>query len=126
MKIIIETIPHNQHRYPTVGDWYYDAEGTLIIRVSKLSDWRREFLVALHEVVEAQLCLNDGVTQAAVDEFDMEYEKNRASDDNSEPGMNPKAPYHRQHRIADVMERSFSIDLGVDWVDYEKELEALP
>jgi hypothetical protein len=126
MEIHIKSIPHGEQRYPTCGDWQFEANGDLTIRVSKLSDWRREALIAVHELVEVLLCKNDGVTEQAVDEFDMEYEKNRAADDiDSEPGMDPKAPYHRQHRRADVIERSLAIDLGVDWEKYADEICAL-
>ena len=34
MKIVIETIPHAQQRYPTCGDWYTDDSG-LHIKVSE-------------------------------------------------------------------------------------------
>src|SRR5882762_9148905 len=100
MRIVIETIPHEQHRYTTVGDWYYDPDGTLQIKVSNLSDKRRELLVVLHELVEVLCCEQDGVSQSVVDKFDMEYEKNRAEDDESEPGDDPAAPYHKQHCLA--------------------------
>lgn len=81
MNIRIKTIPHNKQRYATCGDWYYEGEGadkSLEIRVSQLPDSRYEFLVALHELVEVKLCEWSGVSQQAVDAFDMEYEKNRA------------------------------------------------
>ena len=45
MKITIDTIPHNQQRYPTVGDWAFDSNGNLIIAVSDLGDWRYNALV---------------------------------------------------------------------------------
>lgn len=126
MKIIIETIPHDQQRYPTVGDWTYDPDGTLHIKVSGLSDWRREALVAVHELVEVLVCKNDGVTQEAVDEFDTNYEKERKPGDESEPGDDPNAPYVRQHCIATGVERILAAELRVNWKDYEEELCALP
>ena len=36
MKIVIETIPHGQQRYPTAGDWVFEATG-LKIWVSDLA-----------------------------------------------------------------------------------------
>lgn len=124
MKIIIETIPHNQHRYPTVGDWFYQEDGTLVIRVSELGDWKREALVAVHELVEVLLCKHQGVSQEAVDQFDLEFEKERSANDLSEPGDDPKAPYMRQHCLATSVERMLAAELNVSWKEYEEQLEA--
>lgn len=127
MRIVIETIPHKDQRYPTIGDWYYESGGTLCIRVSQLSDWRREMLVAVHELVEVLTCKYDGVTQEQVDEFDMEYEKNRAKDDvESEPGDDPKAPYVNQHCLATGIERILAQQWGVKWNEYADEIESMP
>ena len=126
MKIIIETIPHEQHRYTTVGDWYYDDEGTLQIKVSGLSDWRREMLVAVHELVEVLTCKQDGVTQKVVDDFDNEFEANRAPDNEDEPGDEPNAPYVKQHCLATGIERILAQQWGVSWKEYEQELCDLP
>lgn len=126
MKITIETIEHCEQRYPTVGDWTYDAKGDLTIRVSKLSDWRREMLVAAHELIEVLLCRHSGVGQGEVDRFDIQYEKDRLDGDFSEPGDDPAAPYHVQHCIATGVERVLAAFLGVSWKDYEQELDNLP
>lgn len=75
MKITIETIPYDQQRYPTVGDWTFDKEGNLLIRVSGMGDWRKEALVAVHELVEVLICKQRGITQEQVDKFDMDFEK---------------------------------------------------
>lgn len=125
MKIVIETIPHEQHRYTTVGDWFYDADGALQIKVSKLSDWRREMLVAVHELVEVLICKHDGVTQDIVDRFDAK-EFNYAEHPDEEPGDDPSAPYKRQHCIATGVERILAAALHVDWKPYEEELTELP
>lgn len=125
MKIIIETIPHKRQRYPTVGDWY-TKKGTLHIRVSKMSDWRYELLVALHELVEVQLCKNRGVTQKAVDAFDIAFEKRRKSGNEDEPGDDPKAPYRKEHFFATSVERLMAAELGVDWGKYDEEIISLP
>lgn len=126
MKIIIETIPHQQQRYTTVGDWHYEVDGTLHIKVSELSDKRREQLVAIHELVEVVLCEHAGVTQAIVDEFDKQFEQNRLPGNEDEPGDDPRAPYGPQHCIATGVERTLAACLEVNWKDYESELEALP
>lgn len=126
MKITIETIPHNQHRYQTVGDWFYDDAGNITIRVSALSDWRREMLIAVHELIEVLTCKNNGVTQEIVDAFDTAFEKDRHPDNVDEPGDEPSAPYVKQHCLATGIERILAQQWGVSWKEYEKELEGLP
>jgi len=126
MKITIESIPHEKQRYPTVGDWQFDDEGNLTIRVSKLSNWRREALVAVHELVEVLLCKHEGITQESVDEFDKQFESTRPPDNFDEPGDDPSAPYVKQHCTATGIERLLAAQLGVNWKEYEQELERLP
>ena len=126
MKITIETIPHDQHRYPTVGDWYFNDNGDLTIKVSQLSDWRRECLVAVHELVEVLICKQDGVSQESVDKFDKDFEAHRHPDNEDEPGDEPTAPYVKEHCIATGIERLLAANLGVNWKEYEQELNDLP
>ncbi len=126
MKIIIETIPHEAHRYETPGDWFYDSDGVLHIKVSKLSDWRYEMLMAVHELVEVLTCKQDGVDQKSVDKFDMEFEKNRHPDNKDEPGDDPNAPYVKQHCLATGIERILAQRWGVSWKEYGDALSALP
>lgn len=125
MRIVIETIPHNQQRYETVGDWYYTADETLHIKVSELSNWRREALIGLHELVEVLLCKHKGITQDEVDKFDMEFEKNRQLRDTSEPGDQPTAPYYHQHQFTSLVERQIARELEVNWEDYANEVSTL-
>lgn len=126
MKIKIEAIPHNRHRYPTVGDWYFDKRGTLVIRVSRMGNWRYEMLVAVHELVEVLICKHRGVSQKSVDKFDKAFEANRKPGDESEPGDDPKAPYRREHFFATNIESLLSSELDVDWAKYEKKIYSLP
>jgi hypothetical protein len=129
MKIIIETIPHDQQRYPTVGDWYWSVHGNeLHIKVSELGDWRYEVCVAIHEAVEAVLCEHAGIKQAAVDEFDQKFEKERDDGRHAladEPGDDKDAPYRKQHGIATGVERVLAAELGVDWNDYDHTIQNL-
>jgi hypothetical protein len=117
MKITIETIPHVEQRYPTVGDWQFLGPDDLIIRVSEMGNWRYSAAVAVHELVEALLCKNDGVTQGAVDVFDMNFTGD------GEPGDDPASPYNQQHCFATAVERMLIAAFGVSWTDYE---DALP
>ena len=124
LKVVIETIDHSQQRYPTVGDWQIDKAGNLHITVSKMSDQRYEFLVGMHEVIEAYLALHAGISPAAVDKFDRAYEAKRKPGDDSEPGDDPRAPYNKQHVFAERIERLLATELGVDWSAYSKEVES--
>lgn len=124
MRITIETIPHAEQRYPTVGDWQWRGDD-LLIRVSEMGDWRYEAAVAVHELVEVLLCKRDGVTEAAVDAFDMAYEKARQPGDESEPGDDPACPYARQHCFATAVERMLAAALGMSWLEYERKVESL-
>lgn len=127
-EIHIKTIPHRKQRYETVGDWLWIGKGKakrLLIRVSQMSDWRYEFLVALHELVEVALCHYQGITQKQVDAFDMRFEKNRKPGNVDEPGDDDKAPYRVQHCIATGVERIAAALLGVSWNRYADEVESL-
>jgi len=141
MKILIDTIPHTEQRYPTVGDWYFEElqlssnpedkpEQVLRIRVSEMSDWRHEACVAIHELAEVLMCKQAGITTEQVDFYDKNYEKLRAEgllpDPNSEPGDEPEAPYFRQHVVASAIERLLAGEMEVDWNKYADEVEAFP
>ena len=147
-KIVIETRPHAEQRYPTSGDWgagyatkpratYSETGDCLIVTVSEMGDWRIEALVAVHELIEALLCKSDGVSEKAVCDFDVEFEaardeavghredvtwfgfRGRPVDADAEPGDDPDAPYARQHTFATAVERMLCAALGVKWNDYE-------
>src|SRR5260370_5650981 len=114
LDIVIETIDHSKQRYPSVGDWQIEKGGNLHITVSKMSDRRYEFLIAMHEAIEACLAIHAGVSPEAVDKFDRAYEAKRKPGDDSEPGDDPRAPYHREHVFATKVERLLAHELGVD------------
>lgn len=120
MKITIEVIPHDKQRYPTAGDWQWDAYGNLKITVSNMNNWRYEFLVAFHELMEVMLCRSRGITQEQVDGFDIRYEQDREEGDTSEPGDDPNAPYSKEHFFATSMEKLLADELRLDWEKYDE------
>lgn len=123
LRIVITTVPHSRQRYETIGDWYYQENGDLHIVVSELGDWKKELLIAIHELVEVSLCKARGITQEAVDKFDIEYETNRLPTDSiSEPGDSLDAPYHKEHIYAGVIERGLAHELQVEWFSYEESI----
>lgn len=126
----IRTIPHQDHRYPTVGDYWYDGDneetGDCHIRVSRMSDGRYAFLVALHEFVESNLCRFAGIKEPMIKAFDEAFEEKRAPDDfTSEPGFAADAPYRKQHTIATAIEMLAAQELNVDWNVYSAEVNGL-
>lgn len=111
-RVVIETIPHKDQRYDTVGDWLYDEQsGTVTIYTSYLGDWRMSMACALHELAETMLCVQDGVKEPDVSAFDEGYEYARrylipaqcgcTPTTDSEPGEDRHAPYRKQHAFAD-------------------------
>ena len=115
MKILIETIPHSSQRYNTVGDWEVMPDGTWYVKVSSLGHWRHEVLIAVHELVEMALCRHEGITSAEVDAFDLAC-------DEPDPGLNPRAPYHKQHMVATAVETLLAGLMEVNWADYEAQV----
>jgi len=125
MIISVITIPHDKQRYPTVGDWIWDKDGNLCIFISNMKNWRYEFLVAFHELIEVMLCRERGIAQDQVDNFDLEYEARREEGDLSEPGDSPLAPYTNEHKFATKLERLMAEELGVDWSEYDQTVSSL-
>jgi hypothetical protein len=128
-KIKIDFIPHEAHRYSTVGDWFWDSDGVLNIKVSRLPNDPQGLMslaIAIHELTEVGLCVQKGITQEEVDKFDFAYEKTRPEGDDSEPGDHPEAPYRDQHCFATAAERMFIAACGIPWEDYAKAIESLP
>lgn len=125
--VVVRNIPHDQQRYPTVGDWEFTPEHqNLVVSVSELPDWRESFLVAFHEQLEAAICTHRGIKQADVDAFDIAYEKARTEGDFSEPGDSLDAPYYDAHQIATQVELIAARALGVHWPSYNQHVEELP
>jgi hypothetical protein len=140
MKIDWRTIPTKEQRYCTSGDWFWTkdgAEDVLNIRLSPLSNPRHQFLLGLHECLEAMLCWFANIHPSMVDAFDMPYEAAYQAREEtlpcgcptpsmSDPGNDPHAPYGFQHKIADAVERVVAAVLRVDWRAYDKEVNLPP
>lgn len=139
-------ISHDRQRYPTTGDWTFTPDG-LLVSVSHMHNDDYEFLVAIHETIEAWLCKKHGIKDEDVCAFDEAYEERRAYaaemgylganpgylsgtlvrdfscrcnvTEISEPGDDIHAPYYKQHQIATGVERILAAELGVSWNEYE-------
>jgi hypothetical protein len=119
MKIVLETIPHDQQRYDTAGDWWFAPDGSLQIRVSEMGDEQYEEMVAVHELIEVLLCKAHGVGQHAVDDFD------RAYTGDGEPGDEEGSPYRDEHCFATAVERMLCAAMGRSWAEYDDAVSAL-
>jgi len=123
-KITLEVIPHSQQRLPGSlgGDWQFDLDGNLIIRVSDMGDWRFNFLTARHEMDEAVLCAFAGITTEMVDADEL-----KASDDDDPDSFSgyPGSCYQQQHNDALAAEWIMARALDVDWEDYADAFESL-
>jgi hypothetical protein len=123
---VISQIPHGKQRYETVGDWI--PGNPVRIRVSRMDDERYFFLVALHEMIEFELCRMKGITDRKVVEFDMNFEKERRAQLHpleAEPGDDPRAPYRSEHGFATMIERMVAREMGVSWPAYTKAILSL-
>lgn len=129
MDILIRTIKHEEQRYPTVGDWLFADDGSVLtIYVSGMGDTKAEFLVAIHEAIEAMLCRERGISEERVTDFDRTYELRRAHGAiayQGEPGDHPCAPYRKEHFTATTIERLLAAELNVDWENYDAKVSAL-
>lgn len=123
-KIIVETIPYRDMRYETCGD-YWEEEHSIQFRVAQMSDWRHEFLILSHEMVEWGLVKLTGTSIDEIDSFDKSYEEKRVEGDVSEPGDHIDAPYRIQHLIASGVEKILAGIMDVDWKSYEEAVNSL-
>ncbi len=120
MNTHIISIPHREMRDPnSVGDYWTNKDGATHIVVSAMADWRYEFLIALHELVEEALTRHRGIPEPTIMAYDLSWGLCPGID----PGMEPDAPYHREHVAATALEMLVADMLGVKWSDYERACE---
>jgi hypothetical protein len=124
MNAQIKSIPHKEHRYPTVGDYWLDENGVTQFRVSDMANEDYHFLVAIHEMVEEHLTRRCGIHEADIKAFDEAFEAKRAEGNENEPGDDPAAPYRKEHRFAENIERQIALEIGVDWAEYSRVVNA--
>jgi hypothetical protein len=123
-----KVIHQEEHRYETVGDYWYPKgeDGHLMeVRVSRMDNADYEFLVFIHELIEAHLCRKREIKEEAISAFDIAFEKLRPEGNEDEPGDSPDAPYQKEHLFATKIERQLSDELGVDWDTYGTKVMSL-
>lgn len=138
LHIYIDTIPHADQRYLTVGDYWEECvikgittENPIqlpvrrAIKVSEMGNIDYEFLVAIHEAIEQHLCHKHGVEEESITQFDMQYEQARPAGNVQEPGNDTRAPYYHEHQFATSIEMQIAAALGVDWDTYDQAVNSL-
>ena len=98
--IHVFTIPRGKQRYNTSGDWQWQGN-KLTVAVDERDNLRDEMLIAIHEIVEAFLCRMHGIEEKDVTKFDMDLDR---TNPDLEPGDQANAPYHKEHKIASLIE----------------------
>lgn len=115
----ISVVEHSKQRYDTCGDWKFE-DGVLKIYISDLKDERYNFLVAIHELIEAVLCDNDGITTEQVDTYDMNHQDDKLGSDCFSD--HPNSPIFLRHGDALSIEWLLARLMNVDWKDYSKRI----
>lgn len=133
--IEVNTIAHAEQRYPTWADWEIEgAMNKMTITVSRVGNWRYEYLSAIHELLEATVCAHLGITQVDVDAFDVDYENRRMAGERlaacgcvitDDPGSDVHAPYRAAHLYAESVEYGLAKLLDVDPKEYDNAFIAL-
>ena len=118
-KIIINTIPHKDQAYDTVGNYSPAKNGGILFEISDMNNPDFELLVAVHELIEWYLTKKRGIPLKAIDDFDKSHL------DADEPGNCKDAPYWKEHQEATGIERVLANILGVDWQEYDNSVTEL-
>ncbi len=127
MNIEMKSIPHDQHRYETVGDYWQDGD-VLRFRVSEMGNEDYHFLVMIHEMIEEHMTRRRGIKEPDIKAFDEMYEAEREEgkhSDADEPGFDSRAPYQQEHTIATAVEMMLAGHMGIDWGEYNKTVMSL-
>jgi hypothetical protein len=130
-RIILQSLNQKEIRNDQAGDWMFPEDGTslpLICSSAWMTDWRSELAVAVHEMIEALLCEQHGVTDLQVTQHDAMFEEERTKGLHglyAEAGDDPRAPYRDEHAEATFAERAICAALGLAWGEHERNVEAL-
>jgi len=114
MRIEIKSIDPAAIRYPTCGDWIWLPDGSLQIFVPDYANENSAFLVALHELAEAWMCRDAGISEESVSKWDIEHP------DAPEPAEVEGSPYMDQHSIATQVELRVAAGMGINWKNHDK------
>ena len=118
MKIKVEVQDKNQMRYSTLGDYYYvKFQDTLHFKIADTGNDNYNKLILIHELIEELLTSNAGISEASITKWDKEHLELL------EPGAHEEAPYHKEHMIAEEIERFLCDKIGISWNEYDNQVE---
>lgn len=123
MNINVEIKPKAQMRYNTVGDYFFQEDGSLKFEIADTGSPICNWMILIHEMIEYALLENRDVPIQTVDAFDFMYEKERDEafhDLDDEPGFDKRSPYIREHTLATAVEMLMCAHAGVSWTDYSE------
>jgi len=137
MNYKIHVIPNKSQRYDTVGDYWMKNAQNIEMRISDFTEVTSsngnlvnmeevrnaedyEFLVMIHELVEAFLCRRNGIKYEDIDKFDFAQVLLGKV---NEYGDMPEAPYHTEHIQATLVEQYLAQILSVSWEEYSAAID---
>ena len=126
MKLRLQRINQNEHRFTTLGYWFWDKpnnKGTLTIQISRMADRRHEWAVWGHELIEAFWCKLWGITTEKCDAYDEVFEKRFRAGEftiEDEAGCQKDCPYHWGHMLGIVWEHVIIWLTCEYWYRYEQ------
>jgi len=110
-----KTVEAKEMRYDTVGDWNIKKgkdSSSVDVWTADMGNVDFNFLILIHELVEAYLCLKRNISNKEV----MDFDKKSVAED---PGHSEKAPYHEEHEFATKIEKLIAQQLKVKWDRYD-------
>ncbi len=121
--INIKFIDGKEQRYSTCGD-YWETNSSYEFRITKQDTPDKSILILLHEMVEYFLCTKRGISEADIMDFDLKWNKlnEEGHTISDEPGNAKSAPYYKEHRFAENIERQVALAANIDWQDYDSNL----
>ena len=125
MKIIIETKPLKDQRYPTIGDYVYDEEGILHIYITETGNDLHSKLVAIHELIEQTLTEAKNIREEDILKHDLWVESEILKGNyppDAEPGEHPRSPYYNEHMLAERVEKMLCKHLNINFNEYNEEI----
>lgn len=121
--IVIKTIPIEEQRYNTAGD-YWETDDQIHFRITKQENEMSEVAILLHEVTEFFLTRKRGLTEPEITEYDLLWENrfNHGINKADEPGMEGDCPYKDEHETSLMIEKIFCWAAGVDWKKHDEQI----
>jgi hypothetical protein len=110
-------------RAKQAGDWQFEPHHNIIVTSLDVGDWKYNYLIMIHELIESLLCMVRGISEEEVTDFDVTFEAERDRGKHTpedEAGDDPRAPYRKEHAFATAIERLIARELNVDWLEYEQ------